>query len=207
VIALRSPHGVLKRDCNGPPEKGRQRSLRGKVGHFSGRFRAKFAELRHFERFCGDWSHVSLQFRLRGGESEIRTFGTFVWSTKRRPVRNIQPILQHTRLLRELLQHANREEGPFSCSAERRTPSDYRTESRKFWVLLRQIGSYMTACLPRSQSENLSAGCARKRQINEDFRWVLSGFVTDFVLFARKQETLIRPDFPSIRSPIRVRKV
>jgi hypothetical protein len=31
----------------------------------------------HFERFCGDWSHVSLQFRLRGGESEIRTFGTF----------------------------------------------------------------------------------------------------------------------------------
>jgi hypothetical protein len=26
----------------------------------------------------------------------------FVWSTKRRPVRNIQPILQHTRLLQRI---------------------------------------------------------------------------------------------------------
>jgi hypothetical protein len=81
VIALHSPGGVVETGlpmCH--PEKRqdgdrlRCRAVRSLQSALSGKYREKWACFACFGVRCGG---ISLQFRLRGGESGIRTFVTF----------------------------------------------------------------------------------------------------------------------------------
>ena len=57
----------------------------------------------------------------------------FVFGAKSRWVRDMQRILQHIRLIRRIAEHPSLgKSSPFFYSAERRTPSDCRTENGHF---------------------------------------------------------------------------
>ena len=112
-----------------------------------------------------------MQFRLYGGESEIRTFSTFLSAAKNRRVRNIQRILQHTRPIRRIA--LNTQIGrvvPFRVPPKGERPAIVRLKIASFGMLLPQFGSQMTACVPPSPKRKISPqSVVAKRQVNEDF--------------------------------------
>ena len=136
LIALHSPDGVAGTGlCVCPPEKNARKAwLRCSAGHF---LRCGFEGDRRIaaisRNFAGNAARVSLQPRLCGGEIEIRTFVTFCAEPLRADVcATCNGFCNIHVSSGELLQHSNRENSPFSYSAEWRTRSDGRLKVARF---------------------------------------------------------------------------
>ena len=173
LIALHSPKAYWKPDC----ECAFRRRARTEIAFGADQSvlcspvcLGIIAEYGHYSRIFGVKRAESLGSSDCVAERErFEPSVPFVWSTKRRPVRNIQTILQHTRLLKRIA--SARKSG-------RAVPFHVPPKGERLAIIGRKVASFGSLlrpnwfardCVPAAQSktEKSLRGMLAKRQIND----------------------------------------